>query len=569
MLLKITNSANMFTKSLGLFFLCFLVAMATTAQNTDARLQLETRIIEASKLKMLGNTEKAKDIYLEILDKQPGNALAAYELARILLAGTKDTEALKYAEQAAKADPTNRWYQAFYAQVFAEMGRFQEAAGIAGQSIKVFPREKQFYLDCAAYQEQAGQISAAIKTLEEMEALFGIQESSIRQKASLYLSLRDTKKAAREWEKLTTAYPQHTPYLLLLADFYAQHGEKEKAMATYRKVLALDPREPTALSALAGTNTPASATSIPADIKSLVANRDLDAGSKIAKLKPFADRFAQGKEPILGNELLALSAKIEELHPGDAHAFTFSGEILANSGKPAEASDKFRRALDLEENNFDIWEKLLKIFRDQGDAPALLREASNALDLFPNKPFVYYCAALAMYWQENSSAASDNLQQALFMGVQDPGTRQEILSLQGLVLYTLQDVAASAKAYAEARSAFRETPLLLARIALGSNETPDIAFNAAKRAIELDPLNREAALALALALYRRNQLPDALQALQPALLSHNPQALELIGNIHFRQGAVQEALSFWEQARTNGNSSARLLKKISDKQLYE
>ena len=561
---------NMFIrKFFGFSLLCFLSAIGVPAQNTDNHLQTEAQVIEAGKQKMLGNTEKAKAIYLQILDKQPDNALAAYELSRILLAGPNQGEALKYAAQAVKGDPANRWYQSFYARVFAEMGSFQEAAGVSSQSIKTFPGEKQFYLDCAGYQEQGGLISGAIKTLEEMETLFGIEENSVRKKAGLYVTLGDSKKAAREWEKLTAAYPQHIPYLLLLADFYSQNGEKEKATATYRKVLSLDAREPRALSALAGVGSPASAASIPADVKNLVANRDLDAATKISKLKSFADRFAQTKDPSLGNELLALAAQLEALHPGDPRTFAFSGEILAAGSRITEASLQFRRSLDLEENNFAIWESLLKIFRDQCDAPALLREASNALEIFPNKPFLYYCEALARYWQENLGAARDNLQQALFMGVQDPAIRQEILALQGLVLSVLHDTTAAGKAYAEARSAFPETPLLLARIALGNIDNPEAALNTAKRAAELDPANREALQALALALYLRNQLQEALQVLQPALPSRNPQTLELVGNIHFRQGAVQEALVFWEQARTNGNSSPRLLKKIADKQLYE
>ena len=570
MLSNITNSANMcIRKSLGLLSYFLLAALALPAQNADTGLQTESKIIEAGKQKMLGNTAKAKDIYLQILDKQPDNTLAAYELARILLNTGNQTEALKYAGQAAKGDPSNRWYLSFYARVFGEMGRFQEAASIAGQSLKAFPREKQFYLDCALYQEQAGQIQAAVKTLDDLEALFGLQESTVRKKADLYLALRDTKKAAREWEKLVAAYPQHIPYLLLLAGFYTQHGEKEKAIATYRRVLTLDSREPAALSALAGSNSPTSAASIPADIKTLVGNRDLEAGTKISKLKPFAERFAQAKEQGLGNELLTLSAQIEELHPGNALAFAFSGEILAISGNPLDAAVRFKRALDLEENDFGVWEKLLKIFQDQGDAPALLREASNALDIFPNKPSLYYYTALAMYWQENLNATRDNLQEALFIGVQDPATRQEVLALQGLVLSALRDAAGSSKAYSEAQSAFRETPILLARMALGNTENPDMALSAAKRAVELDPLNREAALALGYAFYVRNQLQDALQTLQQVLPSHNPPILELLGNIHFRKGEVQEGLSFWEQAKTNGNASARLLKKISDKQLYE
>jgi len=559
-------------KSLGFFVACMLCVQVLPAQTADARLDLEAKVIEAGKQKMLGNMEKASAIYLQVLDKQPGNTLAAYELSRIFLAKGDLTEALKYAGQAAKGDATNIWYQSFYAHVLAETGRFQEAANAITQSLKIFPGEKKLYLDCATYQERAGQITAAIKTYEEMETLFGLQEASISKKATLYVAIGDIKKAAREWEKLCAAYPQRTQFLLRLAEFYLQNGEKEKASATYRKILGIDPREPTALSALAGAGNISTGT-VPQDIKTLIGNRDLDAGVKIAKLKTFSEQFEKEKETALGTELLALAKQIETLHPGDYRSLAFSGEILLASGQASEAAIKFRRALDLEENQFTTWEYLLNIYRSLGDAPALLREASNALELFPNKSFLYYCEALALYWQENHSNAKNSLQQALLIGIQDPAARQEALSLQGLVLAAIQNDDLADKAFAEAKATFRETAVLQARLAINlATRSPqaEASLQAARRAIELAPNNREALYALARSFYARSQFKDAQQTLEPILTANaNPQILELWGDLLFKQGAGAEALAYWEQAKANGNKSPRLMKKISDKKLYE
>lgn len=558
-------------KSLGLILACMLCTLASSAQTTDERLGLEAKVIEAGKQKMLGNVEKASTLYLQILDKEPGNTLAAYELSRILLAKGDLAESLKYAGQAAKGDPNNIWYQSLLARILSEMGRPQEAANVIAQSLKLFPREKNLYLDCAAYQERAGQIPAAIKTYEEMEILFGLQAASTSKKADLYMAIGDVKKAAREWEKLCTAYPQNIQFLLRLADFYAKNGEKEKANAAYRKILALDPREPTAIGALAGSGN-VSAGTIPADVKALADNRDLDAGTKINKLKPFFERFEKEKETALGAALLSIAAQIEALHPGDYRALAFSGQILLATEKAGEAATKFRRALDLEENQFTNWEYLLNIYRSLGNAPALRREAGNALELFPNKPFLYYCEALALYWQENLSDAKNSLQQARLIGIQDPAARQEALSLQGLILSAMQDDDLANQAFKEATSVFRETAVLQARLALHLTHTAqtETALQTARRALALDPNNREAVFALARALYASGQFKAAQQTLEPVLTaSENPQVLELWGDLLFKQGAGSEALSYWEQSKAGGNKSSRLMKKISDKKLYE
>jgi predicted negative regulator of RcsB-dependent stress response len=88
--------------------------------------------------------------------------------------------------------------------------------------------------------------------------------------------------------------------------------------------------------------------------------------------------------------------------------------------------------------------------------------------------------------------------------------------------------------------------------------------------LALDPNNREAVFALARALYASGQFKAAQQTLEPVLpASENPQVLELWGDLLFKQGASSEALSHWEQSKASGNKSPRLMKKISDKKLYE
>ena len=63
----------------------------------------EALLIEASKEKMLGRLDKAKELYKQLLTEFPNTEAAAYELARILMVQKQPEEAIIWVSKAVTA----------------------------------------------------------------------------------------------------------------------------------------------------------------------------------------------------------------------------------------------------------------------------------------------------------------------------------------------------------------------------------------------------------------------------------------------------------------------------------
>ncbi|MBK8878738.1 MAG: tetratricopeptide repeat protein [Haliscomenobacter sp.] len=556
----------------------FLVAVSGASQTLpnpqrDTTLDLESMIIEASKQKFLGNADKARVLYEEILAKKPDHALSAYELARLALNKEDFEQALKYAGQAARQEPQNEWYQRLWAGVYQAMGRYREAAGILETLVKNKPGAKDLYLQWANLLEKAGLFPASLKVYDEMEARFGIQEEMIQNKVRVYSASGDPKKAARELERLCAAFPANLGYLHALAAFYQNRNDPVKAQQTYQRILVLEPSDPKAMAALASASKPQG--SDPEGLKTLetlVRNTNAGANLKAEGFRSILAKPETSKDPALLDKLLALAAQLEQAHPGAAVSYAVSGELLLLSGRGQEAVAKFLRSLELEEANYPVWVLLLNQLAFEGDSKALRQHASNAIDLFPNRPALYYWNGLGAFWQADYAPAKADLEQALLMTSADTPLKVEILTALGMALSVQEDIEGADRAFGQAKTLDSNAPILLARHAWSMAERSqnlDQAAEWAKKAHLAIPSLPDAALALGLIAFRKGDFQEARKQLESLLPSSNPMILEQTGDALFKLGQTAEAMTFWNQARDKGSRSQKLFKKIADKQLYE
>lgn len=539
----------------------------------DTTLDIESTIIEASKEKFLGNEDKARKLYEEILARKPDHALSAYELARLDFKKEDFEQALKFAAQAARQEPQNEWYQRLWADIYREMGRYKEAAGVLEALVKSRPGAKALYVQWAALLEKAGLFSASLKVYDEMEVRFGLLEEIIQNKVRVYLAMADPKKAAREWERLSAAFPTNLDYLHALAAFYQNHNDPVKAQQTYQRILALEPSDPKAMAALASASKPQGAD--PEGLKTLealVQNPNAGANLKAEGFRSVLSKPETGKDPAVLTKLLALAAQLEQAHPAAAAAYAVSGELLLLSGRGQEAVAKFLRSLELEEANYPVWALLLNQLAASGDSKALRQHASNAIDLFPNRPALYYWNALGAFWQADYAPAKSDLEQALLMTSADRSLKVEILTALGMTLTAQEAIDGADRAFSQAQTLDSNAPILLARHAWSMavrNDNLEQAAEWAKKAHLASPSLPDAALALGLIAFRKGDFQEARRQMDALLPSSNPLILEQTGDVLFKLGQAAEALTYWNQARENGSRSQKLFKKIADKQLYE
>ena len=553
---------------LGILFSAALQGQKTVSADSTGR-EREQLLIDAAKQKLTGNRDKATSLYEQVLSLDPQNAVAAYELSRLAVGKPDFEKALQLARQAVTADPRNPWYQHQLADVHTAMGRFADAAAVYEKLSALFPDEKANYTQWAVLLEKAGQYPAALKAYDALEMRFGVQQQTSAARANLYMVMGDAKKAAREWERLCETFPKNTAYWHLLADFYVKNNNQALAEQTWRRILGLDAQDTRALAFLADKSP---GTDPLAGLSELIANRSVEPALKIEKLQPLLAAPDMKPNSAKAAQFLPLLAALEAAHPESAAACALLAQGLLLNGKAEEAAAKLLRSVALDETVYANWEQLLALYQALGDGPALARQASNALDIFPNKPRLYAFQALAAYWKGSYPEAQRDLSQALLIaGASDVGLRAELLSLQGLLWTALGDATEAGKSFEQAATAKKDHPLLLARqaLSLALQNQPEPALALAQQVLRDNPGLLEARQALAWARYRSGQFAEARQLLEALPYAGNPQILEQLGDVCFKSGLTSEALQYWEKAKSKGGKSPQLLKKITDKQLYE
>lgn len=562
--------------------LCLMLALATSGWAqviTEEELATQQTFIEAGREKVLGHDEKAIELYRQVLERDSRNAAASFEIGRIYLSKSEQAEAVRYLKQAFEWAPDNLWYARFLADAYQGAGRNAEAAALYEQLVIKAPADTDLYLKWAYFLVRAQEIDRAIKVYDDLESRLGVNEEVSRRKHSLYLGQGDTRRAGRELEKLIETFPTQTEYRHLLAGFYQSTNEQARARTVFEEILRIDPNDAKAQLALQQQASGATATGSTdqqylAGLMPIFERADVALDLKIGKLLPFITRVAETGDRALADAALPLTQVLERIHPDEAKPFSAAGDLYFHSGRYAEARDKYLATVARDETVYAVWEQLLTALYYTADLATLTRQAETALDIFPNRPLIYYYYALGADAQQQTDDALDALDQALLMAGRDERLKAQLSGLQAQVQAHAGQLEAAERNLEAAASVISDVPLLAhhrAQVQLVRNRLEEAVKQAATAAAAA-PADRYIQAGYAQALYRKQQYAEARAQLEPVFSGNEPNwpALwELRGDIAYQLGEVDEAVRLWEKARNQGSKSKNLAKKIADRQLYE
>jgi tetratricopeptide (TPR) repeat protein len=475
---------------------------------SEKEVQLQGAFIDGAMFQSLEKYEKAEQIYLDVIEKDAKNATANYELARVYGAQKKHEKALVNAKNAVNLDKTNTWYKLLYAEILGNFGKHKEAAELYEALVKIEPNNEYYYYEWAESLGASGNKEKAIKAFEQLEKKIGVDEDISRQKHILFLELGDNKKAEKELEKLVYHFPENTDFLHLLAGFYKQIGDKEKELATYKRVLNISPSDGKASLALATGNK--SGNNKEADylaaLKPIFSNKEIALDVKIKELIPFATKVANTNDRNTADACLELVKILVGINPEEAKVFAIYGDFLYHSGRVAESLVQYKKTVKLNANVYTVWEQIFQIENEQKDFDALLMSTNTALELFPNQANVFYFNGLANLEKQKTSDAVNSLEQAAIMVGKNNRLKLEVFFLLGKANYSL-------KKYDITKENLTKT------LSIGGE--------------------------------------------------NNAAILDLLGNAYFQTNDVENAVAAWQKAKIKGSKSPVLDKKIADRKIYE
>ncbi len=566
------------------FVLCILCSSALSVSAQDDRpteddIKTERAYVDANRDLLLGNTEEAIAALKEIAKENKSHVGAHYLLGRHYAKRKKFSEAIGYAERAYRNESSNETIARQYADLLSELGQFSDEANVYASLIESNSKNPQTYYRLAYAQVKADDYQAALETYQRLEDWQGITEDNSKRQHSLYLTFGQKDKAAQALKKLADQYPSVLKHRFLLADFYVSTDQTSLAKSTFKDILKRDPenaKAKLALQNLDGKSGGGDQIAYLQTLQTLFQDKDVDIDTKVKELIPVIDRMVdRNDDEALKKQVIKLGRTLVKTHPEEAKAHSVYGDILINAGDGKQAVQAYKRTLELDESVYPVWEQYLYLQNKLGRFESLAESAEEAIDLFPNQPFVYYMHGIGLENTGKFDEAASTLGEAKIMALRDKELLVRILYQQGSSYYKAGKYDKSNKALDEALEINAEDIAVLNLYSfLLAEDKRDIkkAKTLIAQAEKLAPDNPFILDTYGWILFKDGDYKSAVKWAEKAINkggAKNPEILENLGDIYFKLNKTDQAVEQWQKAKTAGSKNPDIDKKISSKTLIE
>lgn len=529
---------------------------------------------EALKQKMFGNAQNAIQILSSCLEIDPNSSAAMYELASIHAANNDFTSASLLLEKAISLNPDNTWYKQMLAQIYQQTKKFDEAARLYTELLQKDPENQQFLYTKAIMLASAKKYDDAIKTYRTLEEKTGINEQISVEIQQLYVLNGQVNKAYEEIGKLIKDNPSEPRYYGLLADLYQSQGDTVNALKNYNKILEMDPESGFVHFSLANyylENNQVEKSF--EETKKGLSSKSVDLQTKIQLYMMLVSNRDVSK--ITDEKELELINILVENHPDEFLVYTIQADNFLRNNKLAEGREVLLKALELESNDYMIWERVLFIDNDLQDWQGLYEHSTSAIDLFPNQPNIYLLKSVACIQLEKYDEAIAVTDEGMDFVVENPALKGQFFMLKGEALYKQKKID-------EAFQLFDKSVELSPDNYVGLNNYAyylslvgrdlDKAERMSGKVIERFPDNSTYLDTYAWVLFKKGNYTLAKFYMEAAIKyggEDNAVMLEHYGDILFMLNKLEEAKQYWEKAKDNGGASEVLMRKIREEKYIE
>lgn len=524
--------------------------------------------------KIQGNLPEAIGFFKKCLDIYPNHAASMYEIANIHQALGKNNEAIPYAQKAVLLDDSNEWYKLLLGKCLMQTGQFSEAASIFERLVKTYPDKIDNYFLWATSLEHAYKYKEAIDVYDKIEQRIGITGEISIQKQQLYLSLKQFDKAVAEIQKLINSNQKETDYYGLLANLYFQNNKPEKGLEICDQIFKLDPNDARTHLMLAdyyerkGDDSNAFK-----HVKAAFENPDFGIDDKVKILINYfniPEKFKEEKA-----EADTLVNILVHVHPKEAKSYSIQGDFFSRNGKNLESRDAYRKAIQLDNTRYPLWQQVLALDEALNDFDAMESESKQAIELFPSEPVPYLIYGTANYHKKKYKEAIEIATNGKDYVAGDKRMLAQFYSLIADCYNAMKDYKSSDANFEKALNLDPDNGYLLNNWSYYLTLRNDKLDKAEKMSLQANQLNKDNSSyedTYAWILYKKKDYSEAKRWLERAMEHGGDKdgtVLEHYGDVLFQLGLYDNALEFWKKAKALGGTSDLIDKKLNDKKLYE
>lgn len=528
--------------------------------------------LEATRKKSLGEYDAAFDLYQHCLSIDPEAAAVLSEISQFYFFLKQPKKGLECLEKAVKNSPDNYWYNQNLASIYQQQGDSIKAIETFERMSDKFTSHQEPLMALLDLYNQSKNYSKAINTLDRLEKKTGKTEQVSMEKFRMYLLMQDNKKAFKEIESLASEYPNDMRYLCILGDVYLNNGKKKEALATYQKVLSIEPDNAQALVSLAGYYDQTGQNQLyKQQIDTVLLNKKVDSDIKIDILRQMIAQSQQTSND--STHIISLFNKIVDGEREDAQVPMLYVQYLLSKNMEKETIPILNQILNIDPENIAARLQLLSYAIKKNDFQEAIKICEPAIQILPQSLEFYYYLGLAYYQADRIDDAFQVFGKGLKQ-INDSSDKKlvsDFYSMIGDIYHMKKDDVNAFAAYDSSLVYNPDNTGALNNYAyyLSINkQNLDKAEELSYRTVKAEPNNGTFLDTYAWILFAKGKYTEAKIYMDDAMKKGGDQSeivTEHYGDVLFMNGDKEAALKYWIKAREMGNKSEILKKKIEKK----
>lgn len=515
--------------------------------------------------KMAGNIAEARRLFKQCLGIQPNNSAVLYSLAELAKGQNLRTEAIAYYQQALLSDPDNHYIIQEIAFLEFERANFKEAAVSFEKLIAKEPRQLDWLYAYGQSLVYIKDYSKAIYIFDKIQDQVGNIPEISMMKVDLLRELKRFDEAEKTLLETKNAHPDNLEVLRNVIGYYEEFGEEKKALELIKELAAKDQDNGVAHFILA---------------RYYLEQKDPKAFVKTLNPIMKSDEIHIHDKILLLQELFSLDQSYKEVmieisnnlvnaHPKEAKALAMAGEILGHFGDTREALKNYRAALQLENAEFRLWSNVLALESAYRDYPELYADAQEAMNFFPNMPFVYYAAAEGAIYLDKLDEAQEILDAGALLIIDDSNQSSRFNMRYGELYARKGDIKTAVTYFEKALKYDDESLLIRSHYALALAKEKLQLEKAAKLIQSFNTpqqTNTTFYLAQGWIFKQKGDYDKAIEVLNNAIekVEHPAELIDLLGDVYLQKGNRIEAEIQWLKAIDSGSRNTLIKKKIDE-----
>ncbi|MCF2491675.1 lipopolysaccharide assembly protein LapB [Dyadobacter sp. CY347] len=540
---------------------------------TSARLEQESLAAEGMKFMMKDEPDRALPIFQKLVESSKNDPASHYLLATALVKQEKFDDAIVSAKKAYDLDKENTYYSQQLAELYAKRRKYSEAAVIYEKLLEKNPGNIQYGVELAAVYVFNDQFDKAIDTYNLLEKSLGVTEEITHQKEQLYLRQNNLEKALGEAKKLIAAEPGEVSYLVELAEMLIANERIVEAVAPLEEALKVNPDEAQAHVLLADIyRRNGDVQKCNEELKLVFANPNLDADPKIRVLTGYLTMLKTDAE--IG-EAITLAKQLSETHPNESRTNVIYADLLMRQNKKAEARDLYAKAARIDGSVFQVWGAILQLDGDLNQVDSMLVHSEKALELFPNQGIFWYSNGTAQLAKKNFKEALSAFEESLKLIGDKPEMIPVIHAQMGDAYNGLGEHEKSDAAYELSLKDNPNNDYVLNNYSYYLSlrrEKLDLALKMSEKLVQEHKNNATYLDTHAWVLYVRKDYKKAKEFLERAMVDTSGVSgtiVEHYGDVLFKLGERDNAVAQWKKAKSMGETTELLDKKIATGALHD